>query len=136
MQNTLTIQRPEGRTSTGLVQDPEADARYRHATREAAVLALMALDPQDAAVICGTVLDEIGALPPRLDFWTDIHAAAQEWAFKATAPELEVYFASALKRLENQALGLRARKRMLCALFASLSAVDQAAFLQWTRGAA
>ncbi|MCA1775711.1 MAG: hypothetical protein LC676_08920 [Loktanella sp.] len=98
-------------------------------------MALTDLDPQDAATICATVLDEIGAGFPRLDWWGDTREEAGEWAYRANSGELEAYFTSALRRLNNQALGLKARKRMICALFQSLSATDQAAFLEWAKGA-
>lgn len=111
-------------------------ARWRHEKRQAAIWALENLDPQDAATICATVLDEIGAGFPRLDWWGDAREEAAEWAYGANSGELEAYFTSALKRLNNQALGLKARKRMIAALFQSLSATDQAAFLEWARGAA
>lgn len=110
-------------------------ARYRHMKREAAVMALGDLDPQDAAVIAATVLDEIGAGFPRLDWWGDAREEAAEWAYRANSGELEAYFTSALKRLNNQALGLKARKRMICALFHSLSDTDKRAFLAWAQGA-
>ena len=84
---------------------------------------------QDAAVICATVLDEIGAGAPRLDYCGDIRAEADEWAFFANAAELESYFASAEKRLENQALGIKARKRMFAALWLSFTDNERRAFL-------
>ena len=111
-------------------------ARWRHDKRQAAIWALQSLDEQDAAVICATFLDETGAGFPRLDWWGDAREEAAEWSYRANSGELEVYFTSALKRLENQALGLRARKRMIAALFHSLNATDQAAFLAWAEGAA
>ncbi|MCA1775539.1 MAG: hypothetical protein LC676_08015 [Loktanella sp.] len=112
------------------------EARHRHEKREAAIWLLMNLDEQDAATICSTFLDEFGAGFPRLDWWGDAREEAAEWAYRANSGELEAYFTSALRRLENQALGLKARKRMIAALFQSLSAADQAAFLAWARGAA
>ena len=104
------------------------EARHRHEKRQAAAWLLMNLDPQDAAVICATVLDEIGAGAPRLDYCGDIRAEAEEWALFANAAELESYFASAVQRLENQALGIKARKRMFAALWISFSDEDRRAF--------
>ena len=112
------------------------EAQHRHEKREAAIWLLMNLDEQDAATICATFLDEMGAGFPRLDWWGDAREEAAEWSYRANSGELEVYFTSALKRLENQALGLKARKRMIAALFQSMSATDRAAFLEWARGAA
>ncbi|MEI4232216.1 hypothetical protein [Roseovarius sp. D22-M7] len=109
-------------------------ARHRHMKREAAVWALQSLDEQDAAVICATFLDEIGAAAPRLDYWGDVREGAGYWAYCANSAELEAYFTSALKRLRNQALGIKARKRMIAALFLSLTDNDKRAFLAWAGG--
>jgi len=125
----------EGDTTDARGRQLTGAARYRHMRREAAIWALQSLDPQDAAVICATLLGEIGAGFPRLDWWGDTREEAAEWAYRANSGELEAYFTSALKRLENQALGIKARKRMICALFHSLSSTDQASFLQWARAA-
>ena len=114
---------------TDTVSDLTGEARYRHLKREAAVHLLMNIDPQDAAVICATVLDEIGAGAPRLDYWTNVRDAADEWAFFANAAELESYFSSAVKRLENQALGIKARKRMFAALWLAFTDDERRAFL-------
>jgi len=104
-------------------------ARLRHEKRAIAIAALQALDPHDAATICAAVLDEAAAGDPRLDPWGDLRADAAFWADCATVAELEVYFASALKRLQNQSLGIHARKRLFWALFASFSVEDQRAFI-------
>lgn len=109
-------------------------AEYQNYKREAAVMFLLDLDPLDAATICATYLDEYGAGAPRLDWWGDLRDEAGRWAYSANSGELEVYFTSALKRLENQALGLKARKRMICALFLSLNDADRRAFLAWAGG--
>lgn len=109
-------------------------ARYRHEKRNSAVMALQALDPKVASAICAAVLDEISAGSPRLDLWGDIRADAEFWADCANPPELEAYFASALKRLKKQALGIRARKRLIAALFTSLSDAEKRAFLAWAGG--
>jgi len=114
------------------VRDPEA--RYRHMKREAAIWALQSLDPQDAAAIAATVLDEVAAGDPPYDALGNIRASATWWADFANPAELQCYFAAALKRLQNQALGLKARKRMIAALFLSLNDADQRAFLAWAGG--
>lgn len=112
----------------------DRDARYRHEKRVTAVMALQSLDPQDAAAIAATVLDEVAAGSPRLDVWGDIRSDAEFWADCANPREIEVYFTSALKRLRNQALGIKARKRMIAALFLSLSDADKRAFIAWAGG--
>lgn len=105
------------------------EARHRHEKREAAVMALMDLAPQEAAAIACTVLDEVAAGDPPYDALGDIRAAAEWWAGFANPAELQCYFASAVKRLENQALGIKARKRMFAALWISFSDADRKAFL-------
>ena len=104
-------------------------ALYRHEKRVTAVMALEALDSQDAAAICAAVLDEISAGSPRLDTWGDIRSDAEFWADCANPPELEVYFSSALKRLRNKSLGFHARKRLFMAQWTSFSDADRKAFL-------
>ena len=47
----------------------------------------------------------------------------------ANAAELECYVASALNRLENQALGIKARKRMFTALWLAFTDDERRAFL-------
>lgn len=103
--------------------------RWRHLKREAAVMALMELSPQDAAAIACTVLDEVRAGDPPYDALGDIRGAAEWWADFANPAELQLYFASAAKRLENQALGIKSRKRMFAALWLSFSDQDRRAFL-------
>lgn len=109
------------------IRDPEA--RYRHEKRVTAVMALESLDPQDAAAICATVLDEIAAGDPPHDAFGDIRESAEWWADFANPAELQCYFASALKRLGSQALGIRARKRLFAALWTSFSLPDRKSFL-------
>lgn len=104
-------------------------ARYRNEKRVTAIMALESLDPQDTAVICATFLDEIGAGFPRLDYWGDVRADADEWAFFANAAELESYLVAAVRRLENQALGIKARKRIFAALWLALTCDERQAFL-------
>jgi len=103
-----------------------ADARYRHEMRASAIMTLRALDSRDAAKICATFLDEISAGSPRLDPWGDLRADAD-------LPELEVYFSSALKRLGNQALGIRTRKRLFAALWTAFTDVERRAFVAWAK---
>lgn len=111
------------------ISDPQA--RYRHEKRHTAIIALTDLDPRDAATICVAVLDEVAAGSPGLDPWGDMRADAEFWADCANPAELETYFAAALKRLRDQTLGIRARKRMMAALFLSFRHADRLAFIQW-----
>lgn len=112
------------------ISDPQA--RYRHEKRNTAIIALTDLDLHDAATICVVFLDQIAAGSPGFDLWGDIRADAAFWADCAHPAELEAYFSAALKRLPNQILGIRARKRLLAGLFQSLGGADQKAFINWT----
>ena len=109
--------------------NPTGAALHRHEKRMTAVMALEALDPQDAATICAAVLEEISAGSPRLDTWGSIRSDAEFSADFANPLELEVYFTSALKRMRNQSLGLHARKRLFMAIWTSFSDADRKAFL-------
>lgn len=104
-------------------------ARLRAEKWKIAIEALEALDPQDAATIGAAVLDVVGAGDPRLDPWGDLRADAEFWAECANAAELEVYFASTLKRLKNKSLGIHSRKRLFWAIWVSFSIKDQQSFL-------
>lgn len=104
-------------------------ALHRHEKRVTAIMALEALDPQDAATTCAAVLDEISAGSPRLDPWGDLRADAQFWADCANNAELEVYYAAALKRLGKTSFGIHARKRLIMAIWTSFSNTDRKAFL-------
>lgn len=119
-----------GLTQHALIQTVKLKSMcYRHEKRVTAVMALEALDPQDAATICAAALDEISAGIPRHDPWGDIRSDAEFWADCANPSELEVYFTSGLKRLRNRSLGIHARKRLFMAIWISFSDADRKAFL-------
>ena len=85
--------------------------------------------PADAAQIMAAALDDLSAGPPEVDPFGRLREDAAFWADVAHPAELEAYFASALRRLGNRALGIKARKRLLVALWLSLSDPDRRAFL-------
>lgn len=102
-----------------------------------AIMALEALEAQDAASICIAVLDELNAGGPIHTAFGDIRADAELWADCANAAELEAYFAATLKRLGHRALGIKARKRQMVRLWNSLGNADRVAFRAYTdKGAA
>jgi hypothetical protein len=94
-----------------------------------AIMALEALDPQDAATIAVAVLDEVSAGYPIHTAFGDIQADAAFWADCANVAELEAYFAASLKRLGNQALGIHSRKRLFVLLWNGFALPDRRAFL-------
>lgn len=106
--------------------------RYRHEKGVTALMALEALDAQDAATIAAAVLDEIGAGYPVHTAFGDIRADADFWADCANVAELEAYFAASLKRLGHRALGINSRKRLMVRIWDSLGTADRAAFIAFT----
>jgi len=111
-------------------------AQYYHMKREAAVMALTNLDPQDAAQICVAVLDEAAAGMPGFDPWGDIRADAAFWADVAHPAELEIYAAVAMQRLGQRSLGKQMRKRLFKDLWRSFTETERAAFLSHVQGRA
>ncbi|MGB3317285.1 MAG: hypothetical protein WBB85_23100 [Albidovulum sp.] len=87
------------------------------------------IDPADAAMICCSYLEEYGAGDPVHTAFGDIRADAEFWADCAHPAELEHYFAASMKRLGSMVQGIKARKRLIVALWASLSDQDRVAFL-------
>lgn len=107
---------------------PEMQLRAEWA--EALCHAIAECHPDDAVQIMTAALDDIAAGdPPMRDPFCNIRDDAEWWADCAHPAELECYFASALKRLGNRALGVKARKRLFVALWKSFPIADQMAFL-------
>lgn len=94
-----------------------------------AIMALEALEAQDAASICVAVLDEISAGDPVHTAFGDIRADAAFWADCANIAELEIYFCEILKRLGYRALGIHSRKRLFVLLWNGFALPDRTAFL-------
>lgn len=74
------------------------------------------------------MLDEIGAGAPRYEALGDIREEASWWADTATPQELELYTAAALRRIERIRFAEAPRKRLLAALWGSLTSDQKAAF--------
>ena len=111
-------------------------AQYYQMKREAAVMALTDLDPQDAAQICAAVLEEAAAGMPGFDPWGDIRADAAFWADFAHPAELEIYAAVAMQKLGQRALGKQMRKRVFKDLWRSFTKTERTAFLRHVQGRA
>lgn len=104
--------------------------RLRWEWAESLCYAIAQCHPDDAAQIMASALDDIGAGNPRMrDPFGDLRADAAFWADCAHPMELEAYFAAALQRLGNRALGMKARKRLFVALWQSFPLSDRQAFL-------
>jgi hypothetical protein len=117
----------EGICETGQFHSQEYQLRARRATALCKMLGDMT--PADAAPICCAYLEECGAGDPVHTAFGDIRSDAAFWADCAHPAELEAYFAASLKRLGRTILGIAARKRLLVALWASLTDGDRTAFL-------
>ncbi|AGI67476.1 hypothetical protein OAN307_c18180 [Octadecabacter antarcticus 307] len=113
----------------GFIDSLPASARYRHEKRVTAVIGLDNLGLDDALVICATYIDQHCAGDPPYDAFGNIRESAAWWADLANPVELQCYFAAALKRLEYQALGIKARKRMFTVLWLAFTNTDRQAFL-------
>ena len=105
--------------------------RLRAECAEALCFAIAQCHPDDAAQIMAAALDDLAAGdPPMRDPFGSLREDAAFWADCANPAELEAYFASALKRLGNRAIGIRARKRLFAALWQSFDTADRMAFLR------
>lgn len=120
MLNTVQFERPE--------------SRVRAALAESLCLSIAQCHPVDAAQIMVAALEEMSAGMPDLAIFADIRADARFWADAAHSIELEAYFAAALRRLGDTALGLLARKRLLVLLWQSMPLCDRRAFLSRVDG--
>lgn len=106
------------------------EARLRAEYAKTLCLAIAQCHPEDAVQIMAAALDDLRAGdPPMPDPFGRLREDADFWADCAHPAELEAYFASALKRLGTQALGIAARKRLFVAIWHSLSDQDRRAFL-------
>lgn len=85
--------------------------------------------PDDACAIMAAALSDLMAGAP-IAAVLDAKEDAQFWADMATPIEIEAYLRACLLRMDNMALALGERKRMMMALWLSFDAVDQASFLK------
>lgn len=107
----------------------DAERRLALCDAELAIHALNKLSSEDAAIICAAFVEEASAGMPPHDPWGDVRADASFWADCANIVEVEVYFAAALRRLGQTALGIGARKRLLVSIWETLSGDDRLSFL-------
>ncbi|WP_244927306.1 hypothetical protein [Roseinatronobacter bogoriensis] len=106
------------------------EMRMRAEWAKALCFAISECHPDDAKQIMAAALDDMAAgSPPKAFPFCDIRSDADWWADCAHPAELECYFSSALKRLGNRALGVKARKRLFVALWQSFPLADRQAFL-------
>ena len=113
--------------------DGLTNSDYRLRLERATSLSMTLRDahPVDATAICVAFLEGHRAGDPGYTAFGDIRADAEFWADCAHPAELAAYFGASLKRLGRTPLGIVARKRLLVALWESLSDANRAAFLSW-----
>ena len=104
----------------------EIETRKQAATALAEAIA--ECHPVDACQIMAAALDDlsVGDPVPPLDA---ADAWAENWASIATPHEIEAVFGAALERLDNTALGIKARKRLFLALWESFDNSDRLTFI-------
>lgn len=78
-------------------------------------------------------LDTVAAGAPRYHTMQDMREEATFWADMATPLELEVYAATALRRIGRSTIAERARKRVFWAMWESMPETDKSAFLSRVR---
>lgn len=86
--------------------------------------------PHGVTAVLAAALEDLGAGTPDLTHVSDgLKADAAWWADCATPAELEAFCAAALREIPRRAFALKARKRLIVALWESLPDDDRRAFL-------
>ena len=106
------------------------DVLLRRQWAESFAFFLLEVPPALAAEMCAVHLDNLAAGMPSLDPWGDIRADAEYWADCASPAELNAYACAALRRLGTRMQGHNMRKRMMVAIWRSLTTEDRANFLR------
>lgn len=85
--------------------------------------------------VLAAALDEFGAGLPESDAYTStLRSDAKVWADFANPVELEAYAAASLAAIANQGFGIAARKRLMIALWNSLTPADKQNFIARVSG--
>lgn len=106
------------------------DAARRGVMAEALAAAIARCDPRDACAIMAAALDDLSAgVPEHVMAEGSWRRDALIWADCAHEAELVAYVVAGIEALGARPLGLRARKRLLVALFKALPEADRRAFL-------
>lgn len=111
-------------------------AKFARQRAQAEALAGMVTTcPREIVVpICAAAIDHLGAgMPEAENMFSDLREDAAFWAETASPHELREYLAAALKSLTDQGyeatMVVAPRKRLLVALWNSLSEIDKRKFL-------
>lgn len=107
------------------------DDERRMIGRHNLATAIAECDARDVAHILAAALDDLGTGVPEVsNFTSSLRSDAAAWADWASPPEIETVVAAGLRKLGKTALGIKTRKRMIVALWESLTDADRRAFLQ------
>ena len=107
------------------------DAERHFTARHNLAVAIADCDASDACQIMAAALDDLGAGQPDVSILqSTLRQDAASWADWASPPELETVVAAGLRKIGKTALGIKARKRLIVALWESLTDADRRAFLQ------
>ena len=92
--------------------------------------AIAAAHPQDAVQIMAAAMEDLGGDGPEYGWlFETARREAELWAEMVSPIMLETHLAAILRMLPDRAFGLTARKRLLVALWGSLSPKDRHAFV-------
>lgn len=105
---------------------PGADERL---ARDA-IDALCRVHRDVATQICEAMIAEHITDGPKADIFGHLRRDAQWWAELATVPEVQAYVVAGLLQLQERAIGHKARKEVLAALWKGMRPEDQGAFLR------
>lgn len=107
------------------------DDERRMIGRHNLATAIAECDSRDVAQILAAALDDLGGGAPEVsNFTSSLREDAANWADWASPPELETVVAAGLRKIGKTALGIKARNRLIVALWESLTDGDRRAFLQ------
>lgn len=110
------------------LHQPIASAQARLGAAERLAHAIAACEREDALQVMSAALDDLSAGGPIASF-DSIRSDAEFWADIAAPAELEAYFAASLKTLRRRPIGIKMRKRLFLALWASFTAKERQDFI-------
>ena len=107
---------------------PKYRARAEAVARLTAAIAQC--HPHDAAQIMSAALENMVGDGPQHDVFGTLRRDAEWWAELAPVHEVQAYATAAAKQLGAKALGRKARKALLAALWNGMLPDDRAAFMR------
>jgi len=107
---------------------------YRAETATTLCMAIGACNPSDAAQIMAAALEQMATGGPDHDVFGTVRQDAEWWAEIAPAHEVQAYVNAGLRQLLKSAIGPKARKAVIVALWRGMTDQDKAAFLRAVAG--